>query len=139
MNPYLVLGVPVQADDPTIRRAYLEAIKQATPEKNPTRFQSLSEAYERIKDESSRCQYEQQRVGSDLVRRHWQWERHIPQVRGCPRTSDVLYPVDRQRTANPPASRVHRFAFEERQDRIPVVLRRDLGPQISFPVSVLSG
>jgi curved DNA-binding protein CbpA len=58
MSPYLVLGVPVQADDQTIRRAYLEAIKQATPEKNPVRFQSLSEAYERIKDETSRCKYE---------------------------------------------------------------------------------
>ncbi|MEI6780920.1 MAG: J domain-containing protein, partial [Verrucomicrobiota bacterium] len=58
MNPYLVLGVPVPADDPTIRRAYLEGIKLATPEKNPTRFKALSEAYERIKDEASRCKYE---------------------------------------------------------------------------------
>jgi curved DNA-binding protein CbpA len=58
MNPYLVLGVPVQADDQTIRRAYLEAIKQATPENNPDRFKALSEAYERIKDETSRCKYE---------------------------------------------------------------------------------
>jgi curved DNA-binding protein CbpA len=76
MNPYLVLGVPVQADDQTIRRAYLEAIKQATPEKNPARFKAVSEAYERIKDESSRCKYElfhQESPGAsplDTVLRH---------------------------------------------------------------------
>lgn len=54
MNPYLVLGVPRDADDPRIRRAYLEAIKDATPETNPVRFQALVGAYEKIKDEPSR-------------------------------------------------------------------------------------
>lgn len=58
MNPYLALGVPPNADDSTIRRAYLEAIKQASPESDPARFKILAAAYEQIKDESSRYQYE---------------------------------------------------------------------------------
>lgn len=57
MNPFIVLGVPRDADDQRIRQAYLEAIKEATPETNPTRFKAVSEAYERIKDETSRHKY----------------------------------------------------------------------------------
>jgi curved DNA-binding protein CbpA len=58
MNPYFALGVPPNADDQTIRRAYLEELKQATPETNPTRFKILAAAYEQIKDETSRYKYE---------------------------------------------------------------------------------
>ena len=58
MNPYLALGVPPNADDPTIRRAYLDAIKQASPESDPARFKILAAAYEQIKDETARYQYE---------------------------------------------------------------------------------
>ncbi len=54
MNPYLVLNVPFDADDKTIRKAYLESIKVATPETNPKRFQALTEAYDKIKDQTSR-------------------------------------------------------------------------------------
>ena len=57
MNPYTVLGVPLDADDKQIRKAYLEAIKIATPEAHPRRFQSLNKAYQSIKDKSARCQY----------------------------------------------------------------------------------
>src|SRR5512142_2394000 len=58
MNPYLLLDVTRSADDPTIRWAYLQAIKQATPETQPERFRMLTEAYETIKDETSRYRYE---------------------------------------------------------------------------------
>jgi curved DNA-binding protein CbpA len=58
MNPYLVLGVPRHSDDPGIRRAYLDAIKAATPESDPARFQAVVAAYDRIKDETSRHRYE---------------------------------------------------------------------------------
>ena len=58
MNPYVVLGVPQNADDPQIRRAYLEAVKEATPETHPARFKALTEAYEKIKDETHRHRYE---------------------------------------------------------------------------------
>ena len=54
MNPYLVLGVPSEADDQTIRQAYLKAIKESPPEAAPKRFQAVSQAYEKIKDQESR-------------------------------------------------------------------------------------
>src|SRR5437879_492995 len=57
MNPYLVLGVPLDADDQTIRRAYLDAIKLAPPDLDPTRFQAVNTAYEQIKNEASRHQH----------------------------------------------------------------------------------
>lgn len=54
MNPYVVLGVPLEADDQTIRRAYIDAIRLAPPELDPKRFQAINTAYEQIKDEASR-------------------------------------------------------------------------------------
>ena len=58
MNPYLVLGVPRDADDARIRRAYLDAIREATPETHPIRFKEIAAAYDKIKDAASRCRYE---------------------------------------------------------------------------------
>ncbi len=58
MNPYVVLGVPREADDETIRRAYLAALKEATPESNPERFQAITKAYDQIKDQASRHRHE---------------------------------------------------------------------------------
>ena len=57
MNPYLILGVPPEATDDQIRKAYLAAIKEATPETHPERFQVVSQAYEAIKDESRRLRF----------------------------------------------------------------------------------
>ena len=57
MNPYLVLGLPPEADDQTIRQAYLKAVKEASPDTHPERFQVVSQAYEKIKDEASRRQH----------------------------------------------------------------------------------
>lgn len=57
MNPYLVLGVPVDADDQTIRGAWLAAIKVAPPDVDPKRFQAITTAYEQIKNEVSRYQH----------------------------------------------------------------------------------
>ena len=57
MNPYLVLGLPANAEDASIRRAYLEAVKLAPPEHEPKRFQAVSAAYDQIKDEASRHRY----------------------------------------------------------------------------------
>jgi len=57
MNPYLVLGVALDADDQTIRRAHLEAVKLAPPDHDSKRFQAVSAAYEKIKDEASRHRF----------------------------------------------------------------------------------
>jgi curved DNA-binding protein CbpA len=57
MNPYLILNVPLDANDQIIRRAYLDAIKLAPPDHDPKRFQAVSAAYEQIKDEPSRHHY----------------------------------------------------------------------------------
>ncbi|CAN5412391.1 hypothetical protein BH09GEM1_BH09GEM1_46090 [soil metagenome] len=54
MNPYFVLGVQRDADDQTIRRAYLDAIKRSPPDVDVARFQAASMAYEQIRDEASR-------------------------------------------------------------------------------------
>jgi hypothetical protein len=80
MNPYVILGVSSEVGDAAIRNAYLESIKLATPEKDPRRFQQLTEAYEKIKDESQRYRHElfnKDTPGTSpldvLVRRlHWQ-------------------------------------------------------------------
>ncbi len=57
MNPYLILGVTPQATDADIRAAYLDAVKQATPDTNPVRFQAVCTAYEKIKDPARRLEY----------------------------------------------------------------------------------
>ncbi|MSU62590.1 MAG: J domain-containing protein [Pedosphaera sp.] len=57
MNPYLILNLPPDADDQAVRRAYLEAIKLSPPDHDPKRFQAVSVAYEKIKDEPSRHRY----------------------------------------------------------------------------------
>jgi len=57
MHPHLVLGLPLDADDKRIRQAYLDAIKEATPDTHPERFQALSAAYEQIKDEPHRLRF----------------------------------------------------------------------------------
>ena len=57
MNPYTILGVGPSAGDHEIRRAYIEAIKQAPPDVDPERFAVLNRAYESIKDEKSRHKY----------------------------------------------------------------------------------
>ncbi len=53
-NPYHILGVAADADDQTIRQAYLKAVKEYSPDSQPKRFQILSDAYAQIKDQTSR-------------------------------------------------------------------------------------
>ena len=57
MNPYLVLGVAADANDATLRQAYLRAVKASPPDHHPARFQAISTAYEKINDEPSRLRY----------------------------------------------------------------------------------
>lgn len=48
MDFYEVLGVPRDADQKTIKRAYFKLVRQYTPEKEPERFQQIREAYENL-------------------------------------------------------------------------------------------
>jgi hypothetical protein len=51
-DPYDVLGVPVGADEQTIRRAFRRLARESHPDSSPAgdaeRFQDLVEAYERL-------------------------------------------------------------------------------------------
>ncbi len=53
-----ILGVPQQVDDATVKRAYLQKIKQYPPEQAHVQFQQIRAAYEAIKDERSRVRYQ---------------------------------------------------------------------------------
>ncbi len=56
-DPYAVLGVPADADDATIRRRYLELVKQYSPEHQPERFAAVRQAYESLRDLDTRLRY----------------------------------------------------------------------------------
>jgi curved DNA-binding protein CbpA len=53
-DPYEVLNLPLDADDETIRRRYLELVRQFTPEHHPEKFAAVRGAYESLKDLSTR-------------------------------------------------------------------------------------
>lgn len=53
-DPYHVLGVAPESDDATIRRRYLELIKQFPPEHHGEKFSAIREAYEQLRDLDSR-------------------------------------------------------------------------------------
>lgn len=51
---YLTLGLPLDANDGQIRERYLQLVKRHTPEKEPRRFQEISEAFEHLKNVRTR-------------------------------------------------------------------------------------
>lgn len=54
-DPFIVLGVPENADDAQVRAAYLEAVRRFPPERAPEMFQYVSEAHKALGDEVSRA------------------------------------------------------------------------------------
>jgi len=56
LTHYLILDLPLSADDDTIRQRYLEMVRQYTPESDPVMFRRITKAYEAIRDERSRMQ-----------------------------------------------------------------------------------
>jgi curved DNA-binding protein CbpA len=56
-DPYAVLGFPADSDDDTIRRRYLELVKQFTPEHHPEKFAAIRRAYESLRDLETRLKY----------------------------------------------------------------------------------
>lgn len=57
IDPYLVLGVGVDADDAAIEAAYLEGIKRSPPDRDPDGFEALREAYDKIRTRSDRIAF----------------------------------------------------------------------------------
>ena len=56
-DPYAELGLPADADDETIRRRYLELVKQFSPERHPEKFATVRQAYENLRDLETRLKY----------------------------------------------------------------------------------
>jgi len=56
-DPYVVLGIPADADDETIRRRYLELVRQFSPEHHPQKFAAIRAAYERLRDLDTRLRH----------------------------------------------------------------------------------
>jgi curved DNA-binding protein CbpA len=58
IDPFRILGLSPQADDQAIRHAYLEAIRQCPPERDPQRFERIRAAYEAVRDKRRRLVHE---------------------------------------------------------------------------------
>ncbi|HEX2957423.1 MAG TPA: J domain-containing protein [Chitinispirillaceae bacterium] len=56
-NPYKILGVPDQADDDIIRKAWLVKVRQYPPETASEKFKLISQAYEQIKTRKDRIRH----------------------------------------------------------------------------------
>ena len=54
-SPFVVLGVPADADDAAIRGRYLELIREFSPENAPERFAAIRAAFEKIQTVESRA------------------------------------------------------------------------------------
>jgi curved DNA-binding protein CbpA len=56
-DPYKVLGLDADSDDTTIRRRYLELVKQFPPEHHPEKFTAIRAAYESLRDLTTRVRH----------------------------------------------------------------------------------
>jgi len=56
-DPYAVLGLPADSSDETIRRRYLELVRQFSPEHHPEKFAAIRAAYEHLRDLNARLAY----------------------------------------------------------------------------------
>ena len=63
LDAYAILGLPADSDDDTIRRRYLELVRQYTPEHHPQKFAEVRAAYEQLKDLNTRLRHRLFEVG----------------------------------------------------------------------------
>jgi curved DNA-binding protein CbpA len=56
-DPYEVLGLSADSDDETIRRRYLELVRQYPPEHQPEKFAAVRAAYESLRDLNTRLRH----------------------------------------------------------------------------------
>ena len=57
-NPFAVLQVAETATDEDIQKAYLRQVREHPPDRAPERFQEIRRAYETIKTQRDRLQYQ---------------------------------------------------------------------------------
>ncbi|HIJ85781.1 MAG TPA: DnaJ domain-containing protein, partial [Magnetococcales bacterium] len=58
IDPFYLLGVERETDDESVRKAYLEKIRQWPPEHYPERFQKISEAYSLVQTRKKRLVFQ---------------------------------------------------------------------------------
>jgi len=56
-NPYQTLGVAIDASDETIRKAWLQKVRQFPPETAPEQFKEIREAFETINTSTNRLRH----------------------------------------------------------------------------------
>jgi curved DNA-binding protein CbpA len=56
-DPYQVLGLSDDSDDEAIRRRYLELVKQHPPGQDPERFAAIRQAYDQLRDLTTRVRH----------------------------------------------------------------------------------
>ena len=56
-NPYQILGVSESSTDETIRKAWLEKVRQYSPETAPEKFKEIRDAFEKIKSKPDRLRH----------------------------------------------------------------------------------
>jgi curved DNA-binding protein CbpA len=56
-DPYETLGLAAGADDTTVRRRYLELVRQHPPERSPEKFAAICAAYEELRDPVKRLEH----------------------------------------------------------------------------------
>lgn len=54
MDPFTVLNLEETADDEAVRAAYLQAIRQSPPDRDPDGFRRIRAAYEAVRDTERR-------------------------------------------------------------------------------------
>lgn len=57
-DPYLILKISPNVTDEAIHEAYLQAVRDCPPERDARRFQAVRRAYEALRTEKLRLQYE---------------------------------------------------------------------------------
>jgi curved DNA-binding protein CbpA len=57
LNPFIILNIEENADDEAVRAAYVRAIRQSPPDRDPDGFRRIREAYEAISDTEKRLAF----------------------------------------------------------------------------------
>ena len=57
LSPFAILDIEDNADDATVRAAYIRALRRCPPDRDPAGFGRIREAYEAIRDAEKRLAY----------------------------------------------------------------------------------